>query len=150
MNSLNPGVDVDPRKIFEFMTRKPLSFVQIYELVSPQMVSRLFAFPAMRTAKVLSTGWGDAPTGEVCLSFTFLVGSDALLQWNKRICRSVLQSFEDISRELLLEYEGYQVEAADGLFLSAFSCPANSILWALSVHEALAQEPWCVRYKCGS
>eukprot|EP00210_Caulerpa_lentillifera_P004402 g4200.t1 len=114
---------------------------QFYEIIPKQLVGRLLHFPALK-AKSLSPAWHQAPSGTVCLSFSFIVGAETLSQWNGGIFRESLAIYESIAKERLSRFNGYQVKAADGLLLVAFSDPAAAIAWALTFHERLNEAPW--------
>ena len=105
------------------------------------MVARLLYFPPLKAAAV-SCPWYKAPSGVVCISFTFVVGAETLSQWNSKVFREALQIYESSAKELLQQYEGYQVEVADGLLLVAFSDPAAAIAWGLKLHEELSKANW--------
>lgn len=104
-------------------------------------MARLLHFPSLK-AEALSPAWYQAPSGVVCISFTFVVGAETLSQWNGKIFRAALQVYEGLARSWLHHYGGYQVEAADGLMLVAFSDPAHAIAWGLTLHEEMAKAEW--------
>ena len=104
-------------------------------------MARLLHFPVLK-AEALTAPWYLAPSGIVCISFTFVVGAETLGQWNGKIFRESLQIYESLAKQWLQHYEGYQVEAADGLLLVAFADPANAIAWGLKLHDEMAKAEW--------
>ena len=105
------------------------------------LVARLLHFPQLK-AQALTPAWYRAPSGTVCISFTFVVGAETLNQWNGKVFRESLQIYEGLAKQWLQSYEGYQVEAADGLLLVAFADPANAIAWGLTLHEEMTKAEW--------
>ena len=49
-------------------------------------------------------------------------------------------SVQRVATELLYQHQGYAVELADGLILASFSDPANAIIWALDLVEAMPDQ----------
>lgn len=116
--------------------------VQVYEIVEKELVGRLLHLPPLK-AEMIMPAWHQAPSGIVCISFTFVVGADAIAQWNGKIFRESLQIYESLAKDGLQYYGGYQVEAGDGLLLAAFSDAADAVAWGLALHDAMSKADWC-------
>ncbi|GMH38948.1 hypothetical protein BSKO_06846 [Bryopsis sp. KO-2023] len=126
----------------EHLVANDLPSLQLYEFISSQLIERVLHTPPVRTLDCLAKGWSDAPTGEVSLAFTFVVGAEVLSQWNKKIFKLSLQIFEDVGKGLLDEFSGYQVEVADGLFLTSFPDAISAIAWSVKLHEEVSLAKW--------
>ncbi|KAG1681386.1 hypothetical protein FOA52_007434 [Chlamydomonas sp. UWO 241] len=90
----------------------------------------------------LDAGVFTAPVGLVTIAFMNVVGAQTLLSWDARVAQPALKRFHSVVSELLREYDGYLIEAVDGLFLASFSSPENAIPWALKCNEAMISVDW--------
>ncbi|KAG1661133.1 hypothetical protein FOA52_011864 [Chlamydomonas sp. UWO 241] len=90
----------------------------------------------------LDAGVFTAPVGLVTVAFMNVVGAQTLLSWDAHVAQPALKRFHGVVSELLRQYDGYLIEAVDGLFLASFASPATAIPWALKCNEAMLGVDW--------
>lgn len=84
----------------------------------------------------------SAPSGVITLVFTDIQGSTALWEKMGDAFRPVLDRHNDLIRELIDQWDGYEVKAQGDSFMIAFDRGTNAVQCCMEVQRTLAEEPW--------
>lgn len=85
---------------------------------------------------------GAAPTGTVTLVFTDIEGSSALWERHREDFGPVLNLHQEIFRECIAKFGGYEVKTEGDAFMIAFSQPVKAAQFCMSVQHQLERAPW--------
>jgi predicted ATPase/class 3 adenylate cyclase/Flp pilus assembly protein TadD len=83
-----------------------------------------------------------APTGVLTLMFTDIEDSTALWERMGDSFRPVLDRHNQLIREILSRWDGYEVKSQGDSFMVAFQRSTDAVHCALDVQRALAEEGW--------
>ncbi|KAG2494772.1 hypothetical protein HYH03_007016 [Edaphochlamys debaryana] len=103
---------------------------------------RLPSLRTVRSSAQHSLGVLDAPAGSVVVVFMHVVGAMGLLDWRPDLAATALAMFRDHVTLELIKFQGYLVEAVDGLVLASFSAPAAGLRWAAKCQHDMTMLPW--------
>eukprot|EP00667_Euglena_gracilis_P001625 EG_transcript_1625 len=92
----------------------------------------------MATAKVLQ----DAPKGDVAIVFIDVHSSTTLWDRYPEAMSWALNQHNRIIRNLLVEFEGYEVKTVGDAFMVVFQDACQALLCAMRVQEDLLQQHW--------
>jgi predicted ATPase/class 3 adenylate cyclase len=84
----------------------------------------------------------EFPTGIVTLAFTDIEGSSALWERMQDRFRPVLDRHNDLLRQLLQRWDGYEVKTQGDSFMVAFRRATDAVEWAVDVQRTLAAQEW--------
>jgi predicted ATPase/class 3 adenylate cyclase len=85
---------------------------------------------------------GAAPTGTVTLVFTDIEGSSALWERHGEDFGPVLNLHQEIFRQGIAKFGGYEVKTEGDAFMIAFSQPVKAAHFCMSVQHQLERAPW--------
>lgn len=108
------------------------------------------------TSKISQTPWtyratdhcaevdsiGAAPTGTVTLVFTDIEGSSTLWERYGEDFGPVLSLHQEIFRQAIAEFGGYEVKTEGDAFMIAFSQPVQAAKFCINVQQLLERAPW--------
>eukprot|EP01065_Artemidia_motanka_P047847 TRINITY_DN7582_c0_g1_i4.p1 TRINITY_DN7582_c0_g1~~TRINITY_DN7582_c0_g1_i4.p1 ORF type:complete len:1354 (+),score=381.46 TRINITY_DN7582_c0_g1_i4:54-4115(+) len=87
-------------------------------------------------------GSAPPPTGLVTLSFTDVQSSTHLWEHAEESMAEALEMHNNLLREEILEWSGYEVKTEGDSFMVAFASPLDCLNWCLSVQLKLLSLPW--------
>eukprot|EP01065_Artemidia_motanka_P015907 TRINITY_DN1960_c0_g1_i1.p1 TRINITY_DN1960_c0_g1~~TRINITY_DN1960_c0_g1_i1.p1 ORF type:complete len:1217 (+),score=225.16 TRINITY_DN1960_c0_g1_i1:47-3652(+) len=83
-----------------------------------------------------------APTGEVAICFTDIVGSTMLWESAPETMNEALELHNAILRKAIRLYGGYEVKTIGDAFMIAFADPVSACLFGATLHESLLDSEW--------
>ncbi|KXZ43981.1 hypothetical protein GPECTOR_76g803 [Gonium pectorale] len=126
----------------EHRMKDELPSCSIYSACPRALQGRLPALRSIRSSQQHSLGVLDAPAGQVVVVFMHVVGAMSILDWRPDLAHTALTMFRDHVTLELIKYQGYLVEAVDGLVLASFSSPSAGLRWAVKCQHDMTMLPW--------
>ncbi|GIL52667.1 hypothetical protein Vafri_8489 [Volvox africanus] len=126
----------------EYKLKDDLPVLSLFQVTGRRLMGRLGYLSGMRFKEQLSKGVFAAPLGPVAMGYVGIVGSSTLLAWDEASTREALAMLHSCVAELSHKWGGYLVEATDEQVHAVFPVAADTLLWALAVHQALMELPW--------
>ncbi|GLI68045.1 hypothetical protein VaNZ11_012368 [Volvox africanus] len=126
----------------EYKLKDDLPVLSLFQVTGRRLMGRLGYLSGMRFKEQLSKGVFAAPLGPVAMGYVGIVGSSTLLAWDEASTREALAMLHSCVAELSHKWGGYLVEATDEQVHAVFPGAADTLLWALAVHQALMELPW--------
>src|SRR5687768_8173743 len=83
-----------------------------------------------------------APTGVITLMFTDIQASTVLWERLGDAFRPVLGRHNELIRDRVREWDGYEVKSQGDSFMVAFKRGTDAIQCAVDVQRGLSEEPW--------
>lgn len=129
--------------------------VELIQILPTPLLGRLYYFsPPRRTTQtspsyfeapgVISKGLDEAELtyNEVVIVFMFLTGIDSLNQWDRARTESATAAAVYCIRDVLRQYEGYEVEETEGNMMLAFGKFQDAVLFSVIIQEELNKLEW--------
>jgi len=91
---------------------------------------------------LLNSELSRAPLNEVTIIFTDVECSTILWETFPRAMEIALEKHDKILRDLLKEFNGYEVKTEGDAFMVAFFNALDAILWAINIQLQLLQTEW--------
>ncbi|GIL79822.1 hypothetical protein Vretifemale_9103 [Volvox reticuliferus] len=126
----------------EYKLKDDLPVLSLFQVTGRRLMGRLGYLSGMRFKEQLSKGVFAAPLGPVAMGYVGIVGITTLLAWDEATTREALALLHSCVVELSHKWGGYLVEATDEQVHAVFPGAADTLLWALAVHQALMELPW--------
>eukprot|EP01062_Namystynia_karyoxenos_P025773 TRINITY_DN2020_c0_g1_i1.p1 TRINITY_DN2020_c0_g1~~TRINITY_DN2020_c0_g1_i1.p1 ORF type:complete len:1294 (+),score=268.65 TRINITY_DN2020_c0_g1_i1:96-3884(+) len=86
----------------------------------------------------------EAPSGDVAVFFSDIVGSTPLWEGDPGAMNEALEIHNDVIRECLRRTGGYEVKTIGDSFMCTWDNPVSAVSCAMQVQEALLHAPWPV------
>ena len=83
-----------------------------------------------------------APTGTVTLVFTDIQGSTMLWERFKAAFKDLLDLHNSIIRDVIKQYDGYEVKTEGDAFMIAFNHAKDAVAFCLEAQTSLHKAPW--------
>ncbi|GLI69572.1 hypothetical protein VaNZ11_014230, partial [Volvox africanus] len=132
----------------EHRIKSDLPSISLYCGCPRGLQGRLPALRAVRSLQQLSLGVLDAPAGNVVVVFVHVVGAVSLLEWRPDLAAVALEMFRDYVSLELIKYQGYLVEAVDGLVLASFPSPSAGLAWVARCQSDMNSLAWPEELMC--
>jgi class 3 adenylate cyclase len=84
----------------------------------------------------------EAPEGEVSFVFTDVQSSTKLWETVPEAMNASLQRHDQILRQLLKNFRGYEVKTEGDAFMVTFFSPIDAVRWCLAAQKALLEANW--------
>lgn len=122
---------------------KPLSMVEIennhfcnlYQMVPKRVAARKFSNLRTTTSK-------SGPTGKVTLVFTDIQGSTPQWDADPETMEQALQLHNEVFRNLMRDFHGYEVKTEGDAFMIAFTNAADAVRYCIKIQYALLEVNW--------
>jgi class 3 adenylate cyclase len=111
-------------------------------LVPRGVIKQAYRAQAARQAAPTPAVHRPAPTGQVVLIFTEVMGSVALWEAAPNAMVAALDLHNTIVRQLLASYHGYEVRTEGDSFMLAFDTVMGAYEWCAEVQQALHSADW--------
>lgn len=111
-------------------------------LVPRGVIKQAYRAQASRQAAPTPAVHRPAPTGQVVLVFTEVMGSVALWEAAPNAMVTALDLHNSIVRQLLASYHGYEVRTEGDAFMLAFDTVMGAFEWCAEVQQALHSADW--------
>ncbi|GIL47993.1 hypothetical protein Vafri_4714 [Volvox africanus] len=132
----------------EHRIKSDLPSISLYCGCPRGLQGRLPALRAVCSLQQFSLGVLDAPAGNVVVVFVHVVGAVSLLEWRPDLAAVALEMFRDYVSLELIKYQGYLVEAVDGLVLASFPSPSAGLAWVSRCQSDMNMLPWPEELMC--
>ncbi|GIL84902.1 hypothetical protein Vretifemale_13477, partial [Volvox reticuliferus] len=127
-------------------TVAPLREVDLYQLLSPQLLARQPALERKpwRGAEQVLPGVLSAPLGRLALVLVQVAGVQVLRSWNSEVTAAALQVFGSVAAEMLPAWGGFPatMDLQCGTLLAAFREPALALGFMHALIDVLQDAEW--------
>jgi class 3 adenylate cyclase len=104
-------------------------------------ISELIGSRVREQVRQKIVGKEPLPDGIVTIVFTDVEGSSELVRdLGDHQAHPILRRHDDTVRQVLSDHDGIEVERAGDAFMLAFRLPTRAVMFALALHDRLAEE----------